>query len=48
MNIEWCVIGFGIRHMFTIGHIESYIEKVNAFLVCLESDFQAMFSEYRT
>ena len=45
MDIQWCIIGFGIGHMFSIGQIESYIKKVNTFFVGFDGDFQAIFSE---
>ncbi len=44
MDIQWCIIGFGIGHMFSIAQIKSYIKKVDTFFVGFDGDFQAIFS----
>jgi hypothetical protein len=39
MDIQWCIIGFGIGHVFSIGQVKSYMEKVDAFLAGFDGDF---------
>ena len=46
MSIQWCVIGFGIRHIFSVGQIKGYIKKVNTFLVSFNGNFHNYFNYF--
>jgi hypothetical protein len=28
LDIQWCIIGFGVGHVLSIGQVKTYIEKV--------------------
>jgi hypothetical protein len=47
--MQWCIIGFGIGHTFSIGQIKQIkYKKLNTFVIGLDGEFQAMFSKYCT
>lgn len=45
MDVKWYVVGLGIRHVCTIGKVESDIEEVYDFLVGFNGNFKAILAE---
>ena len=44
-DVKWNVVGLGIRHVRTVGKIESDVKEVDGFFVCFNCNFEAIVAE---
>ena len=45
MDVKWDVVGLGIRHVCTVGKVESDVEEIDDFFVGFNCNFKAMLTE---
>ena len=45
VDVKWDVVGLGIRHVCTVGKIESDVKEVDGFFVGFNCNFEAMLAE---
>ena len=45
VDVKWDVVGLGIRHVCTVGKVESDVEEIDDFFVGFNCNFKAMLTE---